>query len=159
MTDQADPRIVAVVVTFNRAALLGRLLARLGEVPEVAEILVVDNASTDGTGAWLASRPQANPPVLGRTLDHNTGGAGGFHAGMAWALERRADLVWLMDDDGLPETDCLTRLLAHRGELDFWGPVVVDETDPERLVFPIRLPGGPVSSMPWTTSDAPHPTA
>ena len=51
MTDQADPRIVAVVVTFNRSALLGRLLARLGEVPEVAEILVVDNASTDGTGA------------------------------------------------------------------------------------------------------------
>src|SRR4029079_7761857 len=48
----------------------------------------------------------------------------------------------LMDDDGLPEAGCLTTLLAHEGALDFWGPVVVDETDPERLVFPIRLPGG-----------------
>ena len=48
-------RIVAVVVTFNRLALLQRLVARLREVPEVDEILVVDNASTDGTGEWLAS--------------------------------------------------------------------------------------------------------
>ncbi len=47
-----------------------------------------------------------------------------------------------MDDDGLPDPDCLDLLLAHRGDLDFWGPVVVDEADPERLVFPIRLPGG-----------------
>jgi len=47
-----------------------------------------------------------------------------------------------MDDDGLPEPGCLETLLAHDGDLDFWGPVVVDETDPERLVFPIRLPGG-----------------
>jgi len=142
VTDQTDPRIIAVVVTFNRSGLLRGLLDRLGEVPELAEILVVDNASTDGTGAWLASLVATTPPVLGRTLDHNTGGAGGFHTGMAWAMERGADLVWLMDDDGLPDPGCLARLLAHTGALDFWGPVVVDETDPERLVFPIRLPGG-----------------
>ena len=47
-----------------------------------------------------------------------------------------------MDDDGLPDPDCLDLLLVHDGELDFWGPVVVDEADPDRLVFPIRLPGG-----------------
>ncbi len=46
-----------------------------------------------------------------------------------------------MDDDGLPEPDCLEVLLRYDG-LDFWGPVVVDEADPDRLVFPIRLPGG-----------------
>ena len=46
-----------------------------------------------------------------------------------------------MDDDGLPDPDCLDLLLAHHGALDFWGPVVVDEADPARLVFPIRLPG------------------
>jgi rhamnopyranosyl-N-acetylglucosaminyl-diphospho-decaprenol beta-1,3/1,4-galactofuranosyltransferase len=47
-----------------------------------------------------------------------------------------------MDDDGLPEPDCLALLLARASDLDFWGPVVVDQADPERLVFPIRLPGG-----------------
>jgi rhamnopyranosyl-N-acetylglucosaminyl-diphospho-decaprenol beta-1,3/1,4-galactofuranosyltransferase len=136
VTDPAGRRIVAVVVTYNRIDLLQRLVTRLGEVPELDEVLVVDNASTDGTGAWLAGAP-----VTSRTLATNSGGAGGFHDGLRWAVERGADLVWLMDDDGLPEPDCLARLLEHE-DLDFWGPVVVDEGAPDRLVFPIRLPGG-----------------
>jgi len=136
----ARDRITAVVVTYNRLELLQRLVKMLADVPGLDEVLVVDNASTDGTSEWLASLD--GPRVLARTLDHNSGGAGGFHEGLDWAVERGADLVWLMDDDGLPEPDCLDLLLAHAGELDFWGPVVVDEADPERLVFPIRLPGG-----------------
>ena len=148
MTDPTTsaPRVAAVVVTFNRLELLQRLVERLREVPGLSEVLVVDNASTDGTGAWLAELEKAGPtratPVLGRTLTHNQGGAGGFHDGLAWAMERGADLAWLMDDDGLPDADCLETLLARRADFDFWGPVVVDEADPDRLVFPIRLPGG-----------------
>ena len=137
------PRVVAVVVTFNRLALLQRLVKALREVPELAEVVVVDNASTDGTGEWLeaAAQSSADPEVVARTLDRNRGGAGGFHEGLRLALERGADLVWLMDDDGLPDPDCLATLLDHAGDYDFWGPVVVDEGDPDRLVFPIRLPG------------------
>ena len=155
MTDPTTsaPRVAAVVVTFNRLELLQGLVERLREVPGLSEILVVDNASTDGTGAWLAGLDGAGldvvgvdagnvTPVLGRTLTNNRGGAGGFHDGLDWAMERGADLAWLMDDDGLPDLDCLATLLERRGELDFWGPVVVDEADPDRLVFPIRLPGG-----------------
>ena len=55
------PRIVAVVVTFNRLELLERLVRRLGEVDALAEVLVVDNASTDGTGEWLAARETTRP--------------------------------------------------------------------------------------------------
>ncbi|MGA8255084.1 MAG: glycosyltransferase, partial [Nocardioides sp.] len=66
----------------------------------------------------------------------------GFAEGLSWAMERGADLAWLMDDDGLPDPDCLTRLLEHDGTLDFWGPAVLAEHDRERLCFPIRLPGG-----------------
>ena len=144
----AGARVTAVVVTFNRLDLLRGLLERLESVPGLTEVLVVDNASTDGTGEWLAGLADRDPagdratvPVLGRTLATNGGGAQGFHDGLSWAVERGADLVWLMDDDGLPEPDCLRRLLAEP-DLDFWGPLVVDEADPERLVFPIRLPGG-----------------
>ena len=130
-------RVAAVVVTFNRLPLLKRLVARLREVEELDEVLVVDNASTDGTAAWLAGQDG----VEVRVLATNSGGAGGFHDGLAWAMERGADLAWLMDDDGLPEPGCLARLLAET-DLDFWGPLVVDEDEPGRLVFPIRLPGG-----------------
>jgi rhamnopyranosyl-N-acetylglucosaminyl-diphospho-decaprenol beta-1,3/1,4-galactofuranosyltransferase len=143
-----DARVIAVVVTFNRLPLLQRLLERLDGTPELTEILVIDNASTDGTGEWLAGLDDRNPgdehpttPVLGRTLAENRGGAGGFHDGLAWAMERGADLVWLMDDDGVPDPDCLATLLERR-DLDFWGPAVLAEQDPSRLCFPIRLPGG-----------------
>jgi len=150
------PRITAVVVTFNRIALLQRLLERLDGVDRLDEVVVIDNASTDGTGEWLATladRPADHggggdehplTPVHAVTLAQNAGGAGGFHEGLRLAVDRGADLVWLMDDDGLPEPDCLDLLLAaheRAGGLDFWGPLVVDETDPGRLVFPIRLPG------------------
>jgi rhamnopyranosyl-N-acetylglucosaminyl-diphospho-decaprenol beta-1,3/1,4-galactofuranosyltransferase len=140
-----DPqrRIVAVVVTFNRLSLLQRLIPRLVESKGLDEILVVDNASTDGTEGWLREQAEAGAvPVHTRHLTENTGGAGGFHDGLALAVERGADLVWLMDDDGVPDPDCLERLLEHEGSLDFWGPVVLDEADATRLVFPIRLPGG-----------------
>jgi rhamnopyranosyl-N-acetylglucosaminyl-diphospho-decaprenol beta-1,3/1,4-galactofuranosyltransferase len=139
----ADRRIAAVVVTFNRLELLQRLIPRLAETKGLDEILVVDNASSDGTVDWLRGQVETSAvPVHIRQLTENTGGAGGFHDGLAWAVERGADLAWLMDDDGLPDPDCLDRLLEHDATLDFWGPIVVDEHDDARLVFPIRLPGG-----------------
>jgi rhamnopyranosyl-N-acetylglucosaminyl-diphospho-decaprenol beta-1,3/1,4-galactofuranosyltransferase len=134
------------VVTFNRLELLQRLLERLDGVVALDEVIVVDNASTDGTSRWLAELDgaeepgQRQVPVIARTLERNSGGAGGFHDGLELAMERGADLVWLMDDDGLPDPDCLA-LLLKQTDLDFWGPLVVDEGDPGRLVFPIRLPG------------------
>ena len=137
----ADRRIAAVVVTFNRLGLLRLLVATLAETDGLDEILVVDNASTDGTAEWLRSAEADNDRLHARIHTDNTGGAGGFHEGLRWAVERGADLVWLMDDDGMPEPDCLKTLLSYDGDLDFWGPVVVDEADPERLVFPIRMPG------------------
>ncbi|RJS47898.1 glycosyltransferase family 2 protein [Nocardioides cavernaquae] len=134
------PDIIAVVVTFNRRALLERVLDALRVTPDLAEIVVVDNASTDGTTQWLASGVVADGvPVHAVTLSENLGGAGGFHEGLRLALERGADLVWLMDDDGVPVEGCLATLLEH--DYDFWGPAVLAEQDPSRLCFPIRLPG------------------
>ncbi|MEP6816847.1 MAG: glycosyltransferase, partial [Marmoricola sp.] len=140
------PRILAVVVTFNRCELVSRVLTALGRgsvLPD--QILVVDNASTDDTVEVL--RAMDGPvPLTVVELGHNSGGAGGFHTGLAAALEREADLVWLMDDDGVPADDCLELLLPHIAGVDgpghdFIGPAVVAEDDPGRLCFPIRLPG------------------
>ncbi len=55
MSTDGDQRIIAVVVTYNRLPLVRRLVERLVQVPQLDEVLVIDNASRDGTGDWLSS--------------------------------------------------------------------------------------------------------
>jgi rhamnopyranosyl-N-acetylglucosaminyl-diphospho-decaprenol beta-1,3/1,4-galactofuranosyltransferase len=106
------PRVVAVVVTFNRRDLLLESLAAVTAQTRAPDtVIVVDNASTDGTAAEVRAR---YPSVRLAGLTRNTGGAGGFAAGLALALADGADLVWLMDDDTVPEPGALAALLAAR---------------------------------------------
>jgi rhamnopyranosyl-N-acetylglucosaminyl-diphospho-decaprenol beta-1,3/1,4-galactofuranosyltransferase len=143
MVSSVPPRIVAVVVTWNRAEMVARILRAIdAQELRCDEVLVVDNASTDRTPDVLAELAgELRTPLRTLRLDRNTGGAGGFSAGMAAALESGADLLWLMDDDGQPPPDCLALLLPHVGRYDFLGPAVVADHDLARLCFPIRLPG------------------
>ena len=138
-----DPRIVAVVVTWNRAEMLARILRAIdAQDTRPDTVVVVDNASTDATPQVLVElTDELATPLQVLRLDRNTGGAGGFNAVLAAALEHDADLFWLMDDDGQPEPDCLSTLLPHVGRYDFLGPAVVADDDPRRLCFPIRIPG------------------
>jgi GT2 family glycosyltransferase len=101
---------VAVVVTYNRRDLLRQCLAALAAQTLAPErIVVVDNDSDDGTAEMLADHP-AHPEAI--QLSRNVGGAGGFAAGMAYALEvLHAEWVWVMDDDTIPLAGALEALL------------------------------------------------
>ena len=74
-------------------------------------VIVVDNASADGTAEAVRTK---FPAVHLAELTRNSGGAGGFAYGMALALADHADLIWLMDDDTVPEPGALEALLAAR---------------------------------------------
>ena len=106
------PRVTAVLVTHNRRELLLEALSAVYEQSRPPDaVIVVDNASADGTAAAVrASFPAADVAEMPR----NTGGAGGFAYGVALALAQDADLVWLMDDDTVPEPDALREMLAAR---------------------------------------------
>ena len=136
-------RIVAVVVTWNRSEMVDRILRAIDAQDARPElVVVVDNASTDRTPQLLAElTEELRTPLQVLRLERNTGGAGGFKAGLAAALEHDADLFWLMDDDGQPPPDCLSTLLPYADRYDFLGPAVVAEDDQRRLCFPIRIPG------------------
>jgi rhamnopyranosyl-N-acetylglucosaminyl-diphospho-decaprenol beta-1,3/1,4-galactofuranosyltransferase len=131
-----SPRVIAVVVTYNRQALLLESLAAVHAQSRAPDaVIVVDNASTDGTAAAVRDR---YPAVTLAGLSHNTGGAGGFASGLALALADAADLVWLMDDDTVPQRHALRALLEARR----------------------RHPGGPpalVASRVIWTDGRPHP--
>lgn len=96
-----------VVVTYNRIENLKVCVAEAKANAAAADLLVVDNASTDGTGAWLASQDG----IMAISLPENTGGAGGFAAGMENAFARGYEWIWLMDDDVMPVPGGLDRLL------------------------------------------------
>ncbi|GAB4099740.1 glycosyltransferase [Sinomonas halotolerans] len=104
----AAPRVVAVVVSFNRRGLLARTLAGIAAgVLRPDAVVVVDNASTDGAPDMV--RGLALPfPVDLVELGTNVGGAGGFTVGIERAvLDHAADLVWVMDDDTEPQPEAL----------------------------------------------------
>ncbi len=102
--------VAVVVVTHNRAELLARLLDGLAaQTRRPDAVVVVDNASTDGTAELLASRGDLPLHVI--TQD-NLGGAGGFHAGVRAAYDAGWDRVWLVDDDVLPAPGCLEALMS-----------------------------------------------
>lgn len=131
------PRIVAAIVTRDRPLLLRRCLrAVLSQSRPPDAVLVIDNASADETVRVIAEFPS----VRAIRLPRNSGGAGGFNAAIREAVAAGAEFAWLMDDDGWPsDKHCLARLLANAARLDIAAPLVLDESDPARLAFPIRL--------------------
>jgi rhamnopyranosyl-N-acetylglucosaminyl-diphospho-decaprenol beta-1,3/1,4-galactofuranosyltransferase len=106
------PTTAIVVVTYNRADLLERMLAGLAALRPAADaVIVVDNASTDHTPEVL--RASELPGLQVMRTDANLGGAGGFRRGVQAAYTQGFDRIWLMDDDVVPAPDCLGALLRY----------------------------------------------
>lgn len=101
--------IGAVIVTYNRRELLEECIAAVrAQTHAVEHILVVDNASTDGTPELIRGD---YPDLELLELPTNEGAAGGFHEGMKAGVERGFEWLWVMDDDTVPHPDALEKLL------------------------------------------------
>ena len=108
---RTDETVAVVVVTYNRADLLGRVLDGLAaQTHEPDAVIVVDNASEDHTREVLDAHRGLTLQRI--HLPENTGGAGGFRAGVEAAYSQGFDRIWLMDDDVVPAPDCLAVLMA-----------------------------------------------
>lgn len=121
--------ITAVIVTFNRKELLLQCLQALFfQTQQPLKILIVDNASTDGTidtlqqNGWLE---QLNIQLI--ALKENTGGAGGFARGMQYAFEQGADYVWMMDDDAVPYPTALEEIMQHATPEHIYASLAIQE--------------------------------
>lgn len=106
--------IVASVVTYNRKELLLECLNVLIAQTVKCDILIVDNASTDGTSETVAEFQNNNSEkfkIIYHNMGKNTGGTGGFNFAMRFSAENGYDFAWLMDDDCIPHNDALEKLL------------------------------------------------
>lgn len=111
-------KVAAIVVTYNRRELLEKTLAGLeAQERAIDHIIIIDNASTDETESYLAGRTFTVDHTVER-LESNTGGAGGFSAGVDLGYRMGFDAFWVMDDDTVPRPAAL-------------GPLVRDFEDAE----------------------------
>ena len=123
-----EQNVFVVVVTFNRKELLIKCLEALHrQTRPPTSIVVVDNASTDGTPGMLsASGLLNNGKIELLSLPENIGGSGGFAWGIKHALDNGADWVWVMDDDALPEDHALENLLrCVSDQMNLYGSVAI----------------------------------
>lgn len=133
--------IGTIIVTFNRKDLLVKCIkAVLAQTCMPDALYVIDNASTDGTKEKLEEEGLLVSEINGVSvhyvrLQKNSGGAGGFYTGMKIAYEDGCDAVWMMDDDGLPEKNCLKNLLSHLQHYDYLSPLVIDIKDEDMMAF------------------------
>lgn len=103
---------MSVVVTYNRLEMLKKCISALESQIYSCDILIVDNASTDGTRSWMEQYILNKQNIRYINTGVNLGGAGGFNFGMRKAVELGYDYVWIMDDDCIPNPDSLEKLMA-----------------------------------------------
>jgi rhamnopyranosyl-N-acetylglucosaminyl-diphospho-decaprenol beta-1,3/1,4-galactofuranosyltransferase len=137
-----NKEVIATIVTYNRLELLKRCLDHLQHQTYAADILVIDNSSTDGTKAYLSEAGIDN------ITQPNGGSSAGWWRSIDEARKRGYQYAWLMDDDGYPDKDALRLLMLKIDEgTACLSSTVVKETDHSAFVFPmprLNSTGNPV---------------
>ena len=85
-------KVIAVVVTYNRINLLRQCIEHLQKQSMSCDILIVDNASTDGTDSFM--QQLENEHIFYYNTGRNLGGAGGFYTGMKYMYDKAA-FIWV----------------------------------------------------------------
>jgi GT2 family glycosyltransferase len=147
-------RVCAVIVTANRKELLRRCLrSLLAQTRPADKILIVDNASTDGSREMLDTEfaNLASLNILARlNLKDNVGGAGGVSAGLRWAHCNKFDWTWVLDDGVELAPDCLQRMLAEENAADLIQ--VLGGADRHEIAFPNSAPSVKVEYCDFTSA-------
>ena len=105
-----QPTVTIVIVTWNKRDDILHLLDSLQSVLSAdIKIIVVDNASTDGSVEAVRKHPL--PVILVENVV-NLGGTGGFNTGIRYALNiLDQEYIWLLDNDAEVTPDTLEKLI------------------------------------------------
>jgi GT2 family glycosyltransferase len=110
-------KVCVLTVTYaNRWQFLEQVLSRLLSLPQVAQVVVVNNASVYSVDEKVAGLAVDRVTVLNNA--ENIGSAGGYKQAMEYAYHQTdCDMMWLLDDDNLPDEEALAGLLAKWDEI------------------------------------------
>ncbi|MBU1417901.1 MAG: glycosyltransferase family 2 protein [Proteobacteria bacterium] len=134
-----SPTVLIIIVTWNKQSYVVDLLnslQRLQYPVEKMDIVVVDNASTDGTVEGLKN----DFPHIHLIENHeNLGGTGGFNTGLAYAFaqpEGQYEYLWLLDNDVQVHHNALSELIAileSEKDVAIAGSTMMQLTTPWRI--------------------------
>jgi len=103
-------KIAAVIVTFNRLALLRECVAAIkNQTRHVDELIIINNSSSDGTLDWLLEQKD-----LTIITQENSGSAGGQYTGIKTAYEKGYDWIWCLDTDVVPNINALQSFIESK---------------------------------------------
>lgn len=145
-----------IIVTYKKPELLQKCIQGvIGQALKPNYIIIVDNKSEDSTSDLCKHLLNLDKNVkynidniscfsgkIGNIKTYylekniNDGGAGGFHDGIEFALNNtEAQRIWLMDDDGIPEENCLKILTSELKGNIVLNPIVLDIDNPNQCSF------------------------
>ncbi|MEK7989618.1 MAG: glycosyltransferase family 2 protein [Thiotrichaceae bacterium] len=108
------PNVLIIIVTWNKKQYVLDLLdsVKTLDYPEQdIDIVVIDNASNDGTAEAIRAE-YAHVHLI--CNPENIGGTGGFNTGLKWAFEQpegKYQYLWLLDNDVLVHQKALSELV------------------------------------------------
>ena len=105
-------KVAVIILNWNGEKLLQKFLPSVVEYTPSAlgKVVVVDNASTDGSAEWI--RSQFGDSVKLFVNEENLGGSGGFNVGIRYALEEGYEYVWCLDNDVLVDENAVGELYS-----------------------------------------------
>ena len=92
-------KMLVIVATYNEIDSLPRLVLQINQRLPQADILVIDDASPDGTGNWCEEVTDKYPQLSVVHREGKLGLGSAAIAGFQWAAERDYALVATMDAD------------------------------------------------------------
>ncbi len=131
-----NPRVAIVIVNWNKKDYVLNLLGHLQHIDfDNYEIIVVDNASTDGSPDIIREKYPNTRLIIN---SENLGGTGGFNTGIRYALAKGGfKYVWLLDNDAVIEKTTLVELvkvMESDSEIGIAGSRIVDTEEKDMTV-------------------------
>jgi len=137
MTELSEPSIYAVSLNWNGFSVTVPCLDSLKKSTiAFTKIIILDQASTDGSGEKLQQLYENDNQVHIVHNEKNYGFAAGINIGIKKALEMGAEMVFIVNNDTIVDKDCIQHLykvLLSKPSAGAAGPAIMYNSNPEKI--------------------------